>query len=133
MFKRILVAVDGSPTSQRGFKTALGLAKENGAQLFAVHVLDELAIAHGLYGATYIPAEYLDSARAALRDGGLKILASVRGEADSCGQAVEPVLVENLGSSIPHAILAEARKLRADLIGCPAELRAENRRSGPGT
>ena len=33
MFKRILVAIDGSPTSNAGFKAALQLAKDEKAEL----------------------------------------------------------------------------------------------------
>jgi nucleotide-binding universal stress UspA family protein len=38
MFKRILVPVDGSELSTRAAKTAIGLAKEQGATLVFIHV-----------------------------------------------------------------------------------------------
>jgi len=40
MYKHILVAIDGSETSEHAFDTALQLAKENGAQLQPLYVVD---------------------------------------------------------------------------------------------
>ena len=42
MYQRILVPIDGSPTSTRGLDEAIRLAKLTGATLHLVHVLDEL-------------------------------------------------------------------------------------------
>ena len=36
MFRKILVAVDGTPPSNRGLAAAVGLAKEQGATLYVV-------------------------------------------------------------------------------------------------
>jgi hypothetical protein len=41
MFKRLLVPVDGSPTSDSGLKTAIRMAKDERATLILVHVVDE--------------------------------------------------------------------------------------------
>lgn len=40
-YRRILVAVDGSPTSHKGLREALRLAKAGRAKLCIVHVVDE--------------------------------------------------------------------------------------------
>ena len=44
MYRRILVPVDGSSTSTRGLKEAIGLAKEPRVRLRFLNVLDELAL-----------------------------------------------------------------------------------------
>ena len=41
MFKSIFVPVDGSPTANQGLKQAIRLAKEQGATLTLLHVVDE--------------------------------------------------------------------------------------------
>ncbi len=43
MFKRIIVAVDGSSTSTRALRAAISLAKEQQAQLSIAHVVDLVA------------------------------------------------------------------------------------------
>ena len=50
MYSRILVPVDGSPTSSRGLEEAIKLAKLTGAQLRLLHVVDELSAAMGMGG-----------------------------------------------------------------------------------
>lgn len=42
MYKRILVAVDGSDTSNIALKAAIDLAKEQRATLRLIHVIDEM-------------------------------------------------------------------------------------------
>jgi nucleotide-binding universal stress UspA family protein len=46
MYKRILVGVDGSETSQRGLDEAIRLAKASGGQLLLVHALNQLMTAN---------------------------------------------------------------------------------------
>ena len=40
MFKRILLASDGSPASEHAAQTAIGLARTHGARLTAIYVVD---------------------------------------------------------------------------------------------
>lgn len=42
MYKRILVAVDGSDTSTKALVAALQMARESGATLHIIHVLEDL-------------------------------------------------------------------------------------------
>ena len=44
MYKRILVPVDGSPTSTLGLQEALGLARDQNARVRVVHILDEMIL-----------------------------------------------------------------------------------------
>ncbi len=116
MFKRILVAIDGSPTSNRGLKIALALAKEHNSTLYVVHVVDDMAIALGLDGGVYVPADYVEGLVERLRSSGRKVLAAAQKLAQKEGQAIKPLLAETLGRSVAQAILAEVKKSRADLI-----------------
>jgi len=116
MFKKILVAVDGSPTSNRGLKVAVELAKSVGAKLVVLHVIDERAVGIGLSASGYVAPAYVEDVIAALRDAGRKILAKAQRDAQAKDQAVDAHLVESLGSGVAHTILAQARKLKPDLI-----------------
>ena len=49
MYQRIMVAVDGSETAQRGLMEAVNLAKDQKAKLAIAHVID-LVIVHGAGG-----------------------------------------------------------------------------------
>ena len=116
MFKRILVPIDGSPTANRGLKVALALAKEHDATLYVLHVVEDLAVAKGFDGALYVPAQFVDSMLAGLRDAGRRVLAHAEKMALQDGQRAKTVLVETVGESVADAILIQARKLRAELI-----------------
>jgi nucleotide-binding universal stress UspA family protein len=116
MFNRILVAIDGSSTSNHGLDVALGVAKDQQAELTALHVVDEMLVARGITGAEYGAPDYFDVMLDDLRKAGRKVLAKAETKAAKSGQSVQTVLVETLGQSVAHAILAQARKLHADLI-----------------
>lgn len=111
MFKRILVAVDGSPTANRGLKTAIGLAKEQGATLQILHVVDERVPALNPEVGIYI-----DDMFRLLREGGKKTLATAEAQAVKQGVRVQTTLVETLGMPVSDMIARQAKKLRSDLI-----------------
>jgi nucleotide-binding universal stress UspA family protein len=113
MFKRILVPIDGSHTSELGLETAIKMAKSSGARLFLLQVVDEnvLMQATDFGGATYI-GELLES----LRQGGKKILAKASAKVGKQRVSFNSVLIENLGHTVSDAIIDQARKLRADTI-----------------
>ena len=50
MYKRILVAVDGSDTSRHAFDAALALAKAHGAELQPLYVVENAAIYYNVPG-----------------------------------------------------------------------------------
>jgi len=116
MFKRILVAVDGSPTSNRGFKVAVALAKSLGAKLVVLHVIDERAVGIGLSASGYVAPAYVEDVIAALRDAGRKVLAKAQREAKAQGQEIDAHMVESLGDGVAQTILRQARKIKPDLI-----------------
>jgi nucleotide-binding universal stress UspA family protein len=116
MFKRILVAIDGSPTSTHALRTALGLARDGGVPLHVLHVIDDAAIAQTFDGTAYVSPQYVEGLLAGMREAGRKVLAKAEKAAAKDGCAVETVLVETRGRSVAHAILAYARKIRPDLL-----------------
>lgn len=114
MYKRILVAVDGSATSERALREGIRLAKEQRARLRLVHVVDELTV-QGERPAT--PGEFWQ----AVREAGEHILESARARAAKGGIKPETKLLEirtfgSLVRRVPNLIVAEADRWRADLV-----------------
>ena len=116
MFKRILVPIDGSSTSNRGLEKAIALAKDHSAQLCVFHVVDELELAPGLEGTIYLPPSYVDSVMHALRQKGQKLLAKAETRARQQQLTVETVLQKVRGRSVAELIVQQAKKWRADVI-----------------
>ncbi len=111
-YKRILVPVDGSPTSAKGLKAAIKLARESRGRLRLLHVIAEYAaFAAPEVGANIAPV------LAAMKAAGRKTLARVERSARAGGAArLDTALVENFGGRVADAIVAQAKRWRADLI-----------------
>jgi len=112
MFKQILVPVDGSRTSGLGLDKAIRLAKDQGATLCLVHVVDESVITQGFEGG----AAVIDQLLASLRAAGRQIIARAEAKARRQGVRVKTALVENVLRSVADVIVGQAKKWRADLI-----------------
>jgi len=112
MFKRILVAVDGSDTAEQALLEAINLAKEHQAQLRIVHAVDIV----NLNLSTEFPqsSEISD----AMIKNGQEILRKAETVARGAGIPVETRLIEidTLGHRIPEMIAADAETWPADLI-----------------
>jgi len=116
MFQRILVPVDGSATSNRGLRTAIGLAHDQKAALVLLHVVDELLVTPMGDGGVYVSPRFVDEFAAALRAQGAKVLARAEAQARKAGVGCRPVLAETLGRPVAEIIVAHAKRCRADLI-----------------
>ena len=111
MFARILVPVDGSPTSNRGLAQAINLAKDQKAKLRALHVIDQSFLAYDAYAMMG-----WDSVTKALREAGEKVLAEAKRLATRGGVEVEGAMVETVQQRVADKILQEAREWGADII-----------------
>lgn len=108
MYKRILVPVDGSETSNKAVVAALQMARENGGRVRLVHVLDELAYLSGYE----IGGDLLKIAR----DYAVKVLDDALDMAKSAGVPADTKLAEAPGARIGEVVADEARSWEADLI-----------------
>jgi nucleotide-binding universal stress UspA family protein len=113
MFKRILVAVDGSPTGDQALREAIGLAKELQAQLRIVHVVDDININMGAEEFPD-PSEIID----AVSKHGQEIIRKAEAVAKDAGISAESNLIkiDTISQRIPEMIVADAEAWSADLI-----------------
>lgn len=111
MYKKILVAVDGSPASEAALRTALDLAKPMGATLRIVHAVDEATLN---WDAEFVnPSDIWN----AMVQSGRRILekaaAAAAAEVPADTRLIE---IDTTGRRIPEAIADEAAAWPADLI-----------------
>lgn len=112
MYQRILVPIDGSPTSNRGLDEAVRLARLTGATLRLVHVLDELVFATGFEtGATYT-YDILPM----LKKTGESILTNGAARVAAAGVPVDTLLMECFAQRTSEVVIAQAQTWNADLI-----------------
>ena len=111
MYGKILVPVDGSETSKRGLTEACRLAKELGAIVRCLFVIDEHYLTANYMGFMYLP-DLIDK----LRDNGKEILDAASEQARMSGVKVESVLRESAEHRVSGMILDQAKTWGADLI-----------------
>jgi nucleotide-binding universal stress UspA family protein len=112
MYKKILVPVDGSPTSHAGLHEAIRLAKNQGATVRLLHVVDEL-----LVGMSYLQTaiDYQAFVQA-VRESGRRVLENLQAETRAQGLTAETELLETVGGRAAEPIVEAARRWGADLI-----------------
>jgi len=108
MYKRILVPVDGSPTSIRGLDEAIGLAKLGGGSLRLVHVLDRVVFPGG--------ETYTVDVFGLLREAGERILQKMKAHAAAAGIDASTFLSEVLPGRVCDVVVEQAKEFGADLI-----------------
>ena len=109
-YKRILVPVDGSATSNKGLDEAMKLARAGRARLKVLHVVDDsLAFSSPDGSAVNL---VLDS----LRSSGQHALAQAAERVRQAKLKPETGLVENFTGRVAEAIVDQAKRWRADLI-----------------
>jgi nucleotide-binding universal stress UspA family protein len=113
MYKKILIATDGSEQARRATQHAVALAKQLGASVHAVFVVDtrSLAAAHSMVGAT-TPA-YYHSLLEEWRKAGEAATADVVAEGMKHGVSVSHQIVEGTPA---QGIVEAATKMSADLV-----------------
>lgn len=109
MYKKIIVAVDGSNTGNLALFEAIKLTKEQNAELRIVHVFDEAALSFiGLYpNAMELQETFIDA--------GKKVLAEAKKIADQQNVKAETVFLETL-KGISKDLADYAKQWPADII-----------------
>ena len=114
MYRRVLAALDGSPSSGLALRHAIETARLHGARLRLVHVVDELGFN---VGHPRTPQEFWKAVRRA----GKLILENGRERAAQEGIEAETKLLEirtvgALVRHVPEVIANEAARWKADLL-----------------
>lgn len=112
MYKRIIVPVDASPTSNRALATAIQLATTFGARLRLVHVVEEMAYLSGYdqYGG------YSGELIKVMRETGARILEEGVATARAAGLEADSMLFDKFGERLAEKVADSAKLWGADLI-----------------
>lgn len=110
-YKRILVPVDGSSTSNVGLKEALKLAKAGKGRVRFLHVVDDTVLFRMAE-----PGVDLGSMLDDLRRYGRKVLQNAAKEAAAQRVKAESDLSESFGLRVADVITRTAKRWRADLL-----------------
>ena len=113
MYKRIVVAVDGSGTSSKALDEATKLARETSSIILLLHVCEEMPIMWEPDGMNMI---LMQNSLKAVSDAGKELLEKHRRQLAEQGITVETKLVETYGGRIGSVISEEAQKWNADLL-----------------
>jgi nucleotide-binding universal stress UspA family protein len=111
MYKRILVAVDGSATSMRGLHEAVRVAKATGGRILLVHVVNELIV-----GPDFAPSVYYESVILSLQASGVQVLEKAASVVRKADVPCEQQMLETMGARAADEIVRQAKEWRADLI-----------------
>jgi len=112
MYKKLLVPLDGSPTSRLALAEAAMVAKLCGARIELLHVVNELDHISGREP----PAVYIREIRPMFLKAGRELLDAARAELAAEGIEVETLLQESKGARVSELIVDRAVQGGADLI-----------------
>jgi len=112
MYQRIVVPVDGSPTSKLGVAEAIKLARLTGAKLKFLHAVDMMSPALS----PEISMATSPTVFEMLREGGRGILSAAEKVAKEAGIPCETVLTDTLSGRVCDVVADEAAKWEADLV-----------------
>ncbi len=112
MYKKIMVAIDDSATSQSALAEALHIARTSNAKIYIAHVADETLL--NLHGQPLVSIVNMEAAVASLSAAGNELLAEAMKQAE--GIDAEPLLLEALKRRVSETIAEKAKELKVDLI-----------------
>jgi nucleotide-binding universal stress UspA family protein len=112
MYKRIIVPVDGSTTSNRALTAALQLARETGGQVRLLFVVEEMAYLGGYdqFGG------YSGDVARIVRESGQKVLTDSMAIAAAAGVQADHVLFDTFRQRLGEVVADAAKAWNADLV-----------------
>ena len=113
MYRRILVATDGSKLSRKALKAAIGLAGSTGALLVVLHVTPRYPLSYFEGGASLEP-EDIARIEKQWADQGRALVDAAAREAEAAGVSTRAAVVRS--DAIGESILAAVRKHKCDLV-----------------
>jgi len=113
MYKKILVATDGSTLSKKAVRSAIGLAGSVGADLVALYVVPNYPVSYFEGGVT-ISTQDIARTEKQWADQGQAIVDAVSASAEAGGVKAKGVIARS--NLVAEAILAAAKRHKCDLI-----------------
>ena len=113
MYRKLLVATDGSPLSRKAVKSAIDLAGAVGAELVALYVVPRYPVSYFEGGISVSPQEVARIEKQ-WSDKGQDVVDAVASAAQAAGIKAKAVVARS--DLVAEAILAAAKKHRCDLI-----------------
>lgn len=111
MYQRILVPTDGSPTALKALTSAIALAKEFGAKIRVLHVLEQLTyFVYDPYGG------YTNELLQAVRASGDKLAQDAVDQVKTAGLEADSQILDEIGEPLGEAVVRAAKDWHADLI-----------------
>lgn len=111
-YQHILVAVDGSPTSEHAVAQATDLARATGGHIRLLHVLDPMAHVSGFER----PEVYRQDVLPRLHMQAQALLQQTQQRVEQHGVAVDCMLIDNLNARVADLVVEHAKTWGADLI-----------------
>ena len=112
MYQRILVPVDGSPTSNAGLAEAIKLAKLTGARMRVMHVVDETPFLMSADGYSAMSGDVFTL----LKEAGQAVLEQARLTVQAAGIPVEATLFDSLCGRLCDRVAEQVQEWGADVI-----------------
>ena len=112
MYDRILVPIDGSPTSSKGVTEAIALAKLTGGRIKLVHVFELPLLGIGSEAALMRGDDIYNCAR----DAGQNVLGEAAARVKAAGIHVEQLLLDCEGGALCDLVAESAGAWSASLI-----------------
>ena len=113
MYKRIMVATDGSTLSKKAVAHAIDLAALSGAELVAVKVTPRYPQSY-FEGSLPLTASEVNKIEKQWTDAAQKIVDAVAKAAKAKGVSTKPVVVKS--DIVSDAVIAAAKKHKVDLV-----------------
>jgi nucleotide-binding universal stress UspA family protein len=111
MYQRILVPVDGSPTSNAGLEEAIKLAELTGASVRVLHVVDETPFLTSGDGFA-VTADIFTI----MKEAGQAVLEAARVRVDAAGIPVDAALFDSLSARLSDRVAEQVKEWGAELI-----------------
>ncbi|HWI81197.1 universal stress protein [Ramlibacter sp.] len=113
MYRKLLVATDGSPLSKKAVRSAIELAGAVGAELVALYVVPRYPVSYFEGGVSIAPQE-IARIEQQWSDKGQAVVDAVRDTAQAAG--VKARAVVSRSDLVAESILSAAKKYKCDLV-----------------
>lgn len=113
MYRKILVATDGSPLSKKAVRSAISLAGALSAELVALYVVPRYPISY-FEGGVSVSSQEVARIERQWAEKGQAVVDAVRQSAEA--QGVKARAVVSRSDLVAESILATAKKFKCDLV-----------------